>query len=177
MDGLGRVHLASEGPARSLLRRFLDRELSAGAHSLRKNYRARYHDDQLLLPGPGVGTEASTVGTAIDYRLRLAFTAVKPVDPVAILGMLHLGMDGAGQRMRAVGKLDNRDLPIDRDQDEEEDLARLLLAAARPWRSSAAAPTARPARPRRRPSTRSPACRTSMPARHNSPTRAGPLVS
>ncbi|MDX3209908.1 hypothetical protein [Streptomyces scabiei] len=129
---------------RTPLRRFLDRELSAGAHLLRKNYRARHHDDQLLLPGPGVGTEAGTVGTAIDYRLRLAFTTVKPVDPVAILGMLHLGTDDAGQIMRAVGKeladrlketvlrleLDNRDLPMDRDQDEEEDLARLLIAAA-----------------------------------------------
>ncbi|MFD8725429.1 hypothetical protein ACFV2H_47705 [Streptomyces sp. NPDC059629] len=129
---------------RTPLRRFLDRELSAGAHLLRKNYRARYHNDQLLLPGSGVGTEAGTVGTAIDYRLRLAFTAVKPVDPVAILGILHLGTDDAGQRMRAVGKeladrlkdtvlalqLDDRDLPMDRDQEEEEDLARLLIAAA-----------------------------------------------
>ncbi|MFI1035549.1 hypothetical protein [Streptomyces sp. NPDC020951] len=47
--------------------------------------------------GPGVGTEAGTVGTAIDYRLRLAFTTVKPVDPVAILGMLHLGAHDASQ--------------------------------------------------------------------------------
>ncbi|MFJ4244807.1 hypothetical protein ACIP17_29885 [Streptomyces iakyrus] len=107
--------------------------MSAGAHLLRKNYRARHHDDQLLPPGPGVGTEAGTVGTAIDYRLRLAFTTVKPVDPVAILGMLHLSTGDAGQIMRTVGKeladrlketvlrleLDNRDLPMDRDQDEE----------------------------------------------------------
>ncbi|MFE2972608.1 hypothetical protein ACFXKC_55580 [Streptomyces sp. NPDC059340] len=122
---------------RTPLRRFLDRELSAGAHLLRKNYRARHHSGQLVLPGPGVGT-------AIDYRLRLAFTTVKPVDPVAILGMLHLGTDDAGQTMRTVGKeladrlketvlglrLDDRDLPTDRGQDQEEDLARMLIAAA-----------------------------------------------
>lgn len=89
---------------RTPLRRFLDRELSAGAHLLRKSYRARHHGDQLLLPGPGVGTEAGTVGTAIDYRLRLAFPTVKPVDPVAILGMLHLSAEGTGQTMREVGK-------------------------------------------------------------------------
>ncbi|WRZ01198.1 ISAs1 family transposase [Streptomyces sp. NBC_00481] len=45
----------------------------------------------------------------------------------------------------------------------------LLFPYAVPWRSSAAAPTARPARSRRRPSTRSPACLPSMPARHGSP--------
>ncbi|MGW1507002.1 hypothetical protein ACWCQW_52950 [Streptomyces mirabilis] len=129
---------------RTPLRRFLDRELSAGAHPLRKNYRARHHSDQLLLPGPGVGTEASTVGTAIDYRLRLAFTVAQPVDPAAILGILHLGTDGADPVMHTLGQelaarlnetvlslqLDNRALPMDRGQDEEEDLARLLLAAA-----------------------------------------------
>ncbi|MGQ4437474.1 hypothetical protein [Streptomyces sp. SAS_260] len=135
---------------RTPLRRFLDRELSAGATPLRKNYRARHHGDRLLLPGPGVGTEAGTVGTAIDYRLRLAFIAAKPVDPVALAGIALIGTDvdsydsDARRRMRAVGdeltdrltetvlglELDNRDLPMDRDQDEEEDLARLLLAAA-----------------------------------------------
>ncbi|MEU1274059.1 hypothetical protein [Streptomyces sp. NPDC005799] len=50
---------------------------------MHKSYRARHHDDQLLLPGPGVGAEAGTVGTAIDYRLRLAFTTIKPNGPVA----------------------------------------------------------------------------------------------
>ncbi|MFF8934747.1 hypothetical protein ACF08O_08470 [Streptomyces paradoxus] len=58
--------------------------------------------------------------------------------------MLHLSTGDAGQIMRTVGKeladrlketvlrleLDNRDLPMDRDQDEEEDLARLLITAA-----------------------------------------------
>ncbi|MFD4874574.1 hypothetical protein ACFWOB_14615 [Streptomyces sp. NPDC058420] len=90
------------------LRRFLDRELSAGATRLRNHYRARHHGNQLLLPGPGsaprVGTEGGTVGTAIDYWLRLSFTAAKPVDPVAVLGMLHLGTDDVGVEMRIVGQ-------------------------------------------------------------------------
>ncbi|MFF7191389.1 hypothetical protein ACFZAR_40795 [Streptomyces sp. NPDC008222] len=131
---------------RTPLRRFLDRELSAGAHRLRKSFRARHHSDQIVLPGPGVNTEAGNVGTAIDYRLRLAFTAAEPVDHVAIAGILLTSEHGSevSQRMHAVGKelalrlretvlrlqLDNRELPMDRGQDEEEDLARLLIAAA-----------------------------------------------
>ncbi|WP_406491642.1 hypothetical protein OG936_00245 [Streptomyces sp. NBC_00846] len=58
---------------RSPLRRFLDRELSAGAKPLRESFRA----DRVLMPLPGVGTEAGTAGTAIDTRLRLAFTAAR----------------------------------------------------------------------------------------------------
>ncbi|GAA1150284.1 hypothetical protein [Streptomyces javensis] len=131
---------------RTPLRRFLDRELSAGARPLRKSFRARDQSDQILLPGPGVGTEAGNVGTAIDYRLRLAFTAAEPVDHVARAGILLTGTRGShpSQRMRAVGEelaarleetvlglqLDNRELPMDRAQDEEEDLARMLIAAA-----------------------------------------------
>ncbi|WP_328982803.1 hypothetical protein OG258_49280 [Streptomyces mirabilis] len=125
------------------LRRFLDRELSAGAKPLRDSYRAQH----VLLPPPGVGTEAGTVGTAIDQRLRLAFTAAAPVDDASLIGIDltgGIGGRGAGLRMRAAGNelavrltetvhrldLDNRDLPIDRGQDEEEDLARMLIAAA-----------------------------------------------
>ena len=125
---------------RTPLRRFLDRELSAGATPLRKNYRARDLSDQILMPGPGVGT-------AIDYRLRLAFTTAEPVDHVARAGILLTGTtvdSDARQRMRDVGKeltarleetvlslqLDSRELPKDRGQDEEEDLARLLIAMA-----------------------------------------------
>ncbi|MEU5298582.1 hypothetical protein [Streptomyces umbrinus] len=131
---------------RTPLRRFLDRELSAGAHPLRRNFRARYQGEHMVLPGFGVGTEAGTVGTAIDYRLRLAFTAAEPVDPVASAGILLTGThtSDAFRRMHAVGQelvarlhetvlrlqLDNRGLPMDRAHDEEEDLARLLLAAA-----------------------------------------------
>lgn len=131
---------------RTPLRRFLDRELSAGAHRLRKSFRARPHSDQIVLPGPGVGTEAGNVGTAIDYRLRLAFTAAEPIDHVAVAGILLTSGHGfdVSQRMHAVGQelavrlketvlrlqLDNRELPMDRGQDEEEDLARLLIAAA-----------------------------------------------
>jgi hypothetical protein len=131
---------------RTPLRRFLDRELSAGAHPLRKSFRARDQSDQILLPGPGVGTEAGNVGTAIDYRLRLAFTTAEPVDDVARTGILLSGTSNsdAGQRMQEVGEelaarleetvlglqLDNRELTMDRAYDEEEDLARMLIAAA-----------------------------------------------
>ncbi|MFD4392638.1 hypothetical protein [Streptomyces sp. NPDC058495] len=138
-DGLRSPH--------SPLRRFLDRELSAGPGPLRQNYRAQHHTDHVLLPPPGVGTEAGTVGTAIDQRLRLAFTAAAPVDDAALSGIERTGQfggHGEGLRMRVVGNqlaarltetvqdldLDNRDLPLDRAQDEEEDLARMLIAAA-----------------------------------------------
>ncbi|MEN8655501.1 hypothetical protein ABCR94_34245 [Streptomyces sp. 21So2-11] len=129
------------------LRRFMDRELSAGASRLRINYRAQHRADQILLPPPGVATEAGTVGTAIDQRLRLAFTAASPVDDASLKGIActgQIGGRGAGLRMRAVGNelaarltettlrlnLDNREMPMDRAHDEEEDLARLLIAAA-----------------------------------------------
>jgi hypothetical protein len=131
---------------RTPLRRFLDRELSAGADPLCKTFRARDQSDQILLPGPGVGTEAENVGTAIDYRLRLAFTTAEPVDHVARAGILLTGTydSDPSQRMREVGEelaarleetvlglqLDNRELPMDRAHDEEEDLARMLIAAA-----------------------------------------------
>lgn len=131
---------------RTPLRRFLDRELSAGPKPLRESFRAQHTAEHTLLPPPGVGTEAGTVGTAIDYRLRLAFTAAEPVDPVALAGIDLTGTSGrdAGMRMRAVGEelaarltetvarldLDNRSLPMERAQDEEEDLASLLLAAS-----------------------------------------------
>lgn len=129
------------------LRRFLDRELSAGAKPLRDSYRAQHRAEHVLLPPPGVATEAGTVGTAIDQRLRLAFTAAAPVDDASLIGIERtgsIGGRGAGLRMRAVGNelavrltetvrrldLDNRDLTVDRGQDEEEDLARMLIAAA-----------------------------------------------
>jgi hypothetical protein len=131
----------------SPLRRFLDRELSAGAKPLRDSYRAQHRAEHVLLPPPGVATEAGTVGTAIDQRLRLAFTAAAPVDDASLIGIERtgsIGGRGAGLRMRAVGNelavrltetvrrldLDNRDLTVDRGQDEEEDLARMLIAAA-----------------------------------------------
>ena len=129
------------------LRRFLDRELSAGAKPLRDSYRAQHRAAHVLLPPPGVGTEAGTVGTAIEQRLRLAFTAAAPVDDASLIGIElsgGIGGRGAGLRMRSVGNeltacltetvrhldLDNRDLPIDHGQDEEEDLARMLIAEA-----------------------------------------------
>ncbi|MFF8315536.1 hypothetical protein ACF06V_00005 [Streptomyces bobili] len=129
------------------LRRFLDRELSAGPKALRDSFRAQHQADHILFPPPGVGTEAGNVGTAIDQRLRLAFTAAAPVDDASLIGINltgGIGGRGAGLRMRAVGNelavrltetvrrldLDNRELPIDRGQDEEEVLARMLIAAA-----------------------------------------------
>ncbi|MGW3569623.1 hypothetical protein ACWDSL_38160 [Streptomyces sp. NPDC000941] len=128
------------------LRRFLDRELSAGPKLLRDSFRAQHRTGHVLLPPPGVGTEAGTVGTAIDQRLRLAFTAAAPVDEASLIGVELTGQIGlgAGLRMRAAGNeltarltetvhrlgLDNRALPIDRAHDEEEDLARMLIAAA-----------------------------------------------
>ncbi|GHE78751.1 hypothetical protein GCM10018785_53610 [Streptomyces longispororuber] len=131
---------------RTPLRRFLDRELSAGPKLLRESFRAQHRTDTLLLPPPGVGTEAGTVGTAIDQRLRLAFTTTAPVDLATEAGIdLTGGIGrGAGLRMRAIGgelaarlaetahrlSLDNRALSMDRAHDEEEDLARMLLAAA-----------------------------------------------
>ncbi|MGP4002881.1 hypothetical protein [Streptomyces sp. 8N706] len=54
---------------RTPLRRFLDRELSAGPRPLRESFRAQHTAQHVLLPPPGVGTEAGTVGTAIDQRL------------------------------------------------------------------------------------------------------------
>ncbi|MFE0462553.1 hypothetical protein ACFW1A_25190 [Kitasatospora sp. NPDC058965] len=132
---------------RTPLRRFLDREMSAGPKPLRENFRARYATDPVLLPPEGVGTEAGTVGTAIDQRLRLAFTAAAPVDLATRLGIeISRGMGGrrAGERMGVVGEqilqrlaetvhaldLDNRDLPMDRTWEEEQELARVLLTAA-----------------------------------------------
>jgi hypothetical protein len=55
---------------RSPLRRFLDRELSAGAKPL-ESFRTQHRADRVLLPLPDVGTEAGTAGTAIDTRLWL----------------------------------------------------------------------------------------------------------
>ncbi|MEU6213075.1 hypothetical protein ABZ891_24665 [Streptomyces sp. NPDC047023] len=131
---------------RTPLRRFLDRELSAGPRPLRESFRAQHQTANLLLPGPGVGTEAGNVGTAIDQRLRLAFTTAAPVDLATEAGIdLTGGIGrGTGLRMRAVGNelaarlaetvhrldLDNRALSMDRAHDEEEDLARMLLAGA-----------------------------------------------
>ncbi|MFI9365944.1 hypothetical protein ACIG5E_33570 [Kitasatospora sp. NPDC053057] len=132
---------------RTPLRRFLDREMSAGPKPLRENFRTRYATEPVLMPPEGVGTEAGTVGTAIDQRLRLALTAAEPVDLATHLGIdISRGMGGrqAGERMGVVGEQllqrlaetvhaldpDNRDLPMDRSWEEEQDLARLLLAAA-----------------------------------------------
>jgi hypothetical protein len=58
------------------------------------------------MPGPGVGTEAGNVGTAIDYRLRLAFTAAEPIDHVAHASILLISPcdSDARQRMRNVGE-------------------------------------------------------------------------
>ncbi|OKJ35058.1 hypothetical protein AMK22_17715 [Streptomyces sp. CB01580] len=83
------------------LRRFLDRELSAGAKALRDNYRAQHRADHILPPPPGVGTEVGIVGKATDQRLRLAFTAAAPVDDASLVGVEGTG--GFGDRGRDCG--------------------------------------------------------------------------
>jgi hypothetical protein len=71
VDGLRNPHTP--------IRRFLDHELSAGPKPLRDSYHAQHRADHVLLPPPGVSAETATVGTAIDQRLRIAFTAAAPV--------------------------------------------------------------------------------------------------
>lgn len=139
------------------LRRFLDRELSAGTRPLRVTYRSQL-PTALVLPGEGVVYEAGTVGTAIDQRLRLAFTSATPVDAAAIIGVDNiqamgkfladmtagLAPNGAWDVMEDVGQQltqqlhttvaelqpDDRTKPMVRAAEEEEHLTRLLLAAA-----------------------------------------------
>ncbi|WP_330321470.1 hypothetical protein OG927_34510 (plasmid) [Streptomyces clavifer] len=119
---------------RSPLRLFLDRELSAGPKPLRDSYRAQYRADHVLAPLPGVGTEAGTVGTTIDTRLRPAFSTAAPVDVATAIGieMACADYQRTGLRMRAVGNelafrlngtshtldLANRSTPIERAHDE-----------------------------------------------------------
>ncbi|MFD6691042.1 hypothetical protein ACFWEV_34885 [Streptomyces bacillaris] len=138
---------------RTPLRLFLDREMSAGPGPLRQTFLASLTRAPIVLPGPGVGTEAGTVGTAIDQRLRLAFTAASPVDAATAIGVLEAGgfpVPPLAAAMSDVGKqllnlltetvdqfrLDDRAHPLPRAQEEEEHLARLLLAAA--WYAVAA---------------------------------------
>ncbi|MEU6720402.1 hypothetical protein ABZ897_53885 [Nonomuraea sp. NPDC046802] len=136
---------------RTPLRRFLDRELSAGVRRLRASYWAQLPTTPLIWPGPGVAYEAGTVGTAIDQRLRFAFTQVAGVDAATIMGVddlgataLAVGQHPAWEAMEMVGRqllerlrttvteltLDDRSRALARAEEEEEDLARLLLAAA-----------------------------------------------
>ncbi|MCM2424234.1 hypothetical protein [Streptomyces sp. RKAG293] len=132
---------------RTPLRRFLDRELSAGPKPLRADFRARHVPDRVLMPPPGIGGEAGTIGTAIDQRLRLAFTAAAPVDDASLDGIAVAATMSdtlAGDRMGAVGaelvehleatvhalSLDDRRQDLERAHDEEQYLARMLLAAA-----------------------------------------------
>ncbi|MEW2467971.1 hypothetical protein AB0919_23570 [Streptomyces sp. NPDC046994] len=83
------------------LRQFMDRELPAGPKALRDSYRAQHRADHILLPPPGVATEAGTVGTAIDQRLRLAFTALAPVDEASLAGIELTGRAGPAEARRA----------------------------------------------------------------------------
>ena len=142
---------------RTPLRRFLDRELSAGTRPLRATYRAQL-PPALVLPGDGVGYEAGTVGTAIDQRLRLAFTSASPVDAATMIGVDNIQttgkiladvtaeldsssawdiMENVGQQLvqqlrTVVTELqpDDRTKPMVRAAEEEEHLSRLLLVAA-----------------------------------------------
>jgi hypothetical protein len=136
---------------RTPLRQFLDRELSAGPRRLRATYRAMLAGAGVLLPGDGVGFEAGTVGTAIDQRLRLAFTCAEPVDAATLVGVANLQLDpaqigaepwvwealapvgvGLVERLRstiAALALDDRAEPMTRAENAEERLARMLLVA------------------------------------------------
>ncbi|MEO3810784.1 hypothetical protein ABGB17_17430 [Sphaerisporangium sp. B11E5] len=136
---------------RTPLRRFLDRELSAGVRRLRATYRAQLPAGPVILPGEGVGGEAGTVGTAIDQRLRLAFTTIDPVDSATRSGISllkltanDLGPHRAWETIEVVGKQleelmnavipelcpDNRTRPLMCTDEDEERLARMLIAAA-----------------------------------------------
>lgn len=69
------------------LRRFLDREVSAGTRRVRAAYRAHLPYRGVFLPSEGVGFKAGTVRTAMDQRLRLAFTAAQPLDGASAAGI------------------------------------------------------------------------------------------
>lgn len=156
---------------RTPLRRFLDRELSAGTRPLRATYRAQL-PATLVLPGDGVGYEAGTVGTAIDQRLRLAFTAAVPVDAATMIGIDNIRATGESLVLPEFGHSRTWDViddvgrglaeqlhitvadlgpadrakPLMRTAEEEENLARLLLAAA--WYAlNCRSPTAFPLTP------------------------------
>jgi len=135
---------------RTPLRRFLDQELSAGSTPLRATYRNRLAARALILPGAAVGHEAGTVGTAVDQRLRLAFSCAAPVDAATAKGIANCLLTARRVRGRPwqviaeVGRhlaerltaavadleLDDRDRPMTRTGEEEEHLARMLLSAA-----------------------------------------------
>ncbi|MFD0856898.1 hypothetical protein ACFQ07_32005 [Actinomadura adrarensis] len=117
---------------------------------MRATYRSRLPTTPLILPGPGVGYEAGTVGTAIDQRLRLAFTSRAPIDAATMLGIEGCVTAAARRRNHVVAAIaetgqrllaelegtitemqpDDRAQPMLRADEDEERLARMLLAAA-----------------------------------------------
>lgn len=138
---------------RTPIRRFLDQEISAGTRRVRETYREMLPYSDVIWPGDGVGFEAGTVGTAIDQRLRLSFTASEPLDAATLLGVGALRLDAPAPVQRAartwrvladlgtqlvvdiaavVGDLDldARERPMTRLDDQEDQLARRLLCAA-----------------------------------------------
>lgn len=142
---------------RTPLRRFLDREMSAGPRPARATFHQDLFDHPapgpLLLADPAARRERSTVGTAIDQRLRLAFTSTHPLDRTTALGILlssglpqepvaealvqvgaHLAQDLAATAAHT--ELDARHLPLARAAHIEDHMARLLLAGA--WYAVAA---------------------------------------
>lgn len=128
---------------RTPLRQFLDRELSAGVRPLRRTYQMRLPTRPLILPGEGVGFEAGTVGTAVDQRLRLAFTCTPSVDAATFLGWDNCRVAAGRRKSGAIGvlaevgeqllqrltdtvaslRLDDRDRPLVRTDEEEEQFA------------------------------------------------------
>lgn len=140
---------------RTPLRRFLDREVSAGPRRVRAAYRAMLPYTPVLLPGDDVGFEAGTVGTVVDQRLRLAFTAMTPLDEASLAGIARCQATARTRRGRDRGdrvwsalsdlgsrlaeevaasvaelQLDARGLPMLRSDEDEERLVRRLLCAA-----------------------------------------------
>ena len=145
---------------RSPLRRFLKREFPDGPSALRDAFRAEHFPGQrraaerrLLPPPANLGSEAGTVGTAIDQRLRLAFTAREPLDGAALRGVedvLHIVPDprtaialtSVGNELAVLAEgligdmgTDDRSCSMGRAREDEEQLARLLVVSA--WYSVA----------------------------------------
>ncbi|MEU6381697.1 hypothetical protein [Streptomyces sp. NPDC046909] len=131
--------------------------MSAGPRPARATFRQHLFDHPapgpLLLPVPTARRERSAIGTAVDQRLRLAFTAAEPLDRSTAIGialssripdapvadaLIRVGTHLAQElsATAACTELDARRLPLARTAGAEDRLARILLAAA--WYAVAA---------------------------------------
>ncbi|MEY9840662.1 hypothetical protein [Streptacidiphilus sp. EB103A] len=137
------------------LRQFLAKEFPAGAAPLREAFRAKYFpgdrraaERRVLSPPGSLGSEAGTVGTAIDQRLRLAFTAQAPLDEATLRGIekvllvvsdprTAIALASVGRDLADLAKglvedmsTDDRSNSMGRARDDEDLLARVLVVAA-----------------------------------------------